>query len=202
MSLPDSPGRPRDPEVDRRIEQAALDVYATKGWAGFSIEAVARAAGVAKTSIYLRWDSREQLLADVVSRSFRPLTRIDTGSVRDDLVELARGLLQVYSGSTSLAARRMTVEADATPAISEHWQSVRASQVSSARRIVKRAIERGELPPGTSPALVLDTVCGAAINHAISVPEPLRARMIQGLPAYADELVNFVLTAARKTPDR
>ena len=31
-----TPGRPRDPEVDRRIAQAALDLFADAGWAADS----------------------------------------------------------------------------------------------------------------------------------------------------------------------
>ena len=46
-----TPGRPRDPGVDRRIAQAALDLFADAGWAGFAMEAVARRAGVGKASL-------------------------------------------------------------------------------------------------------------------------------------------------------
>jgi len=39
MSAPPTPpGRPRDPGVDRRIAQAALDVFGDAGWAGFAME--------------------------------------------------------------------------------------------------------------------------------------------------------------------
>ena len=44
MSTTPSPGRPRDPAVDRRIAQAALDLFGDAGWAGFAMETVARTA--------------------------------------------------------------------------------------------------------------------------------------------------------------
>lgn len=53
MNLPapkDRGGRPRDPDVDRRIIEAALQVFGLSGWSGFSMEAVARTAGVGKAS--------------------------------------------------------------------------------------------------------------------------------------------------------
>lgn len=62
-----TPGRPRDPEVDRRIAQAALDLFADAGWAGFAMETVARRAGVGKASLYLRWSTKEALLTDAVT---------------------------------------------------------------------------------------------------------------------------------------
>ena len=39
-----SPGRPRDPGVDSKIAQAALDLFGEAGWAGFAMETVARRA--------------------------------------------------------------------------------------------------------------------------------------------------------------
>ena len=77
-----TPGRPRDPGVDRRIARAALDLFADAGWAGFAMEAVARRAGVGKASLYLRWNSKEALLTDAVTwRLARVATRTPARSV-------------------------------------------------------------------------------------------------------------------------
>src|SRR6516164_3392222 len=59
-------GRPRSPTVDQAIVQAALELFIEHGVAGASIEKIARRAGVAKTSIYRRWSSREALLAQAI----------------------------------------------------------------------------------------------------------------------------------------
>jgi AcrR family transcriptional regulator len=61
-----TPGRPRDPAVDRAILQAAFELFLADGVAGASIEKIARRAGVAKTSIYRRWPNREELLAQAI----------------------------------------------------------------------------------------------------------------------------------------
>src|SRR3569623_771660 len=66
-TTPSAPGRPRDPEVDRRIAEAALDVFGDAGWAGFAMEAVAKRAGVGKASLYLRWSNMEALLTDALT---------------------------------------------------------------------------------------------------------------------------------------
>ena len=65
MTAPaDSPtrGRPRSEAADRAIAEAALDVLADVGIAGFSVEAVAQRAGVGKATIYRRFDGRDDLL--------------------------------------------------------------------------------------------------------------------------------------------
>jgi AcrR family transcriptional regulator len=45
-------GRPRDPETDRRIAAAALDVFDLAGRVGSAMETVARRAGVGKASSF------------------------------------------------------------------------------------------------------------------------------------------------------
>ena len=99
-----SPGRPRDPDVDRRVSQAALDLFGEAGWAGFAMETVARRAGVGKASLYLRWNSKEALLADAVTMRMSQVTDADTGTVRGDLTELAVQMLDLYAGPSSRAA--------------------------------------------------------------------------------------------------
>ncbi|WP_244928934.1 TetR/AcrR family transcriptional regulator [Nocardioides sp. W7] len=195
---PERVGRPRDPDVDRRVEEAALTLFARRGWAGFSIEAVAREAGVGKASVYLRWSSKEELLTDAVAHAFDPIAEIDTGRVRDDLLALAELLLDLYEGRHGLAARRMTVESEVTPGIAERWRDVRAAQVAAARRIVRRAVDRGELPADAPVTLIIDTLCGAAMLRPVAVPERLRGAADAARSRYARELVDFVLAATRQ----
>jgi AcrR family transcriptional regulator len=59
-------GRPRDPVVDQAILRAALELFIEQGIVGASIERIAKRAGVAKTSVYRRWSSREALLAQAI----------------------------------------------------------------------------------------------------------------------------------------
>ena len=59
-------GRPRSPVVDQAVLRAALELFVEHGVAGASIEKIAKRAGVAKTSIYRRWSSREALLAQAI----------------------------------------------------------------------------------------------------------------------------------------
>jgi AcrR family transcriptional regulator len=59
-------GRPRSTIIDQAIMQSALELFIEHGVAGASIERIAKRAGVAKTSIYRRWSSREALLAQAI----------------------------------------------------------------------------------------------------------------------------------------
>jgi AcrR family transcriptional regulator len=59
-------GRPRDPGLEQRAREAALDVFAERGLSGLTIDEVATRARIGKSSIYLRWADKESLLADAL----------------------------------------------------------------------------------------------------------------------------------------
>lgn len=62
-----SPARaPRHPEVDARIFDATLDLLRSRGPLAVSIESVAAASGVAKTTIYRRFENRDSLLTAAI----------------------------------------------------------------------------------------------------------------------------------------
>jgi AcrR family transcriptional regulator len=52
LSAGRAPGRPRDPQVDRDILAATIELLGEDGFDGLSIEAVAARAGVGKTTVY------------------------------------------------------------------------------------------------------------------------------------------------------
>jgi AcrR family transcriptional regulator len=181
--------------VDRRIAQAALDLFADAGWAGFAMEAVARRAGVGKASVYLRWPSKEALLTGAVTMRLARVADVDTGTLPGDLVELATQMLDIYAGDTGRAALRLTLEASDIPGVAEHYEAMRLAETQAARAIVRRGISRGELPPGTSVTLLLDTLVGGAMMHALSTPARLRAELARNTGAQAVRLVDFLLHA-------
>lgn len=190
-----SAGRPRDPAIDRRIIDAATALFGQVGWAGFTFEAVAREAGVGKPSVYLRWETKEQLLAGALQHGIANVDDIDTGDFRSDLTALARQLLKLYLGPGRRAVERMKLEAQDIPGVAERWESLRDSQVRAARAMVHRAIGRGELPAGTSVTLLLDTFFGAVTMHAQSTPPRLRRKVSAGADDYAERLVDFLMRA-------
>jgi AcrR family transcriptional regulator len=60
------PGRPRRRTTQDAITKAALDVLAERGFQAATIEAIALRAGVGRNTIYRRWRSKEELIADAL----------------------------------------------------------------------------------------------------------------------------------------
>src|SRR5262249_7192709 len=88
---PKGPGRPRDPEADRAILQATIELLSEEGYEGLSIESVAARAGVGKTTIYRRWPSKEPLVVDAI-KAFKapvdPMPPREDESTRDALIRV------------------------------------------------------------------------------------------------------------------
>ena len=189
-----APGRPAT-GVDRRIAQAALDLFADAGWAGFAMEAVARRPASGRPRLYLRWNTKEALLADAVTWRLARVADVDTGTLHGDLVELATQILDVYIGDTGRAALRLRLEAAAIPGVAGHYEAMQRAEILAARAIVRRGISRGELAPGTSVTLLLDTLAGGAMMHAMSTPADRRCELARNIGSHAERLVDFLMRA-------
>ncbi|KQS57866.1 hypothetical protein ASG36_14880 [Geodermatophilus sp. Leaf369] len=102
------PGRRRDPAVDEAVKSAVLALLTERGWDGVSMDGVAARAGVGKASIYRRWSSRVQMVAEAVTELNRgELTAPDTGSLREDLLVLFRSMVTALQGPLGTASRAL-----------------------------------------------------------------------------------------------
>jgi AcrR family transcriptional regulator len=130
---------------------AARDFLAERGFAGFSIDEVARRAGAGKPTIYRWWPSRADLLLEVylAERTAR-VADVDTGSLSGDLAALARGFLAAWRGSPAgEALRGLIAEAQAgETALAALWERFLPTWTQSIRAVLAQAARRGEIEPG------------------------------------------------------
>ncbi|MET0423489.1 MAG: TetR/AcrR family transcriptional regulator C-terminal ligand-binding domain-containing protein [Actinoplanes sp.] len=61
--------------------------------------------------------------------------------------------------------------------------------------IVRRGIDRGEVAGSASVTLLLDTLVGGAMMHALNTPPGQRADLARDTSGYALRLVDFLLDA-------
>lgn len=145
------PGRPRDPSVDDAILTATLDLLAAQGYSRLTIEGVALAAGVAKTSLYRRWSTKESLVLDAivhVGLAEQPEVP-DTGALHEDMLSYL--CAWVCFRRAQAWASEVLANAELKLAFRE---SLGDGITSGFRAILERAVERGELPPHTDVELM------------------------------------------------
>ncbi|MEZ3160236.1 TetR/AcrR family transcriptional regulator [Microbacterium sp. BWT-B31] len=84
--------RRRGKELEDAILQAGWDQVLEAGYGGFTIDAVAERAGTSRSVLYRRWENRNTLLAAALAfgLSTTRVTPPDTGSLREDMLELLR----------------------------------------------------------------------------------------------------------------
>ncbi|AZK94310.1 TetR/AcrR family transcriptional regulator [Streptomyces tsukubensis] len=163
-------------EVTEAIRAAVFEELATVGFARMSIEGIARRAGVGKTAVYRRWKSKLSLVVDLLSAfAVQGLPAPSTGSLYGDV----RALLEVASHAlrhpvASQIIPDLIVESARSPEIAD---AIKAALVDSQRgmaaMIVRDAVARGELPPGTDAYRLLDVTVGPLYWRLVVVREKL-----------------------------
>ena len=166
--------RGRSARIRAAVLDATVDALVAQGIDRVSIADIAARAGVHETSIYRRWGTKETLIIDALfARTEHDLPIPDTGSLRGDLIAGARSLAELLSspiGALIAGASALTVDdPDLAATRDRYW----ASRFAFADTIVRRAIERGELPPGVQPRPAMDMLAGALHMRAMLTHEPL-----------------------------
>lgn len=186
-------GRPRDPDLENRVFDAVMQIYADGGWSAFTFEAVARLSGVGKSSLYRRWDSQQTLLRAAMKARWLPVHNIETGSLPGDLRELAQLIFDNRTGEYANMSNWLLIDAARFPEVQEMSSPYMQETVLQARAIVRRAAARGEVPTTLNHGLLMDLVVGAVNNHVMTTPPQLRAEMLRKAPGFLDKLVEIVL---------
>src|SRR6478609_4606795 len=162
-------GRPRTPGAEERIIDAALEEYGEHGWAGFTMDGVARRAGVGKSTVYLRWQDKDSLLTEAVSTRSGELGAVDTGSMRGDLIQLAENLFRQFRDPAGWASLRITFDAaGAHERLGRFTEAVADVQVDAITRIVQRAVDRGEVAESVRPDWITACIYGAATMETLA----------------------------------
>jgi len=154
-----TPGRPRDAALDATILRAAMELLGESGIQSVTMDAVARRAGAGKASLYRRWKSKDELLADALTLHSPVDVEVDTGTLRDDLVKVYAHYYGLGDHVMQAAVQEMLGN------VRQHmaWTEKVAPERLTARRakvraLVDRAIARGEIAAPSDMDLLLDLV--------------------------------------------
>ena len=173
------PGNQRPGGRSARTRAAVLgataDLLAEVGYEELTFEAVARRAGVHKTTVYRRWPTKPDLVADAArERSVQLVEVPDTGSLRGDLTALARAVAANIGSEVGSAMTKTLVAAAATsPSVAEVTHAFWAERLRLTGAIVERAIVRGELPADVDANVVIESLVGALYVRLLLTGEPL-----------------------------
>ncbi|MDX6333967.1 MAG: hypothetical protein QOG05_1307 [Streptosporangiaceae bacterium] len=176
-------GRPRSERARKAILEAAGELLLARGLSAVSMDAVAERAGVSKATIYRWWPTKETLALDALYTEWAaavPYPR-DTGSLRGDLLSLLRPWVRLAgSRPYGRVVAALLTESQTDPVFAaEYRQRFVEPRRDQGREIFRRAIERGEVPPGTKVEVALDLLYGPIYHRLLHGHAPLNDRFVR-----------------------
>jgi AcrR family transcriptional regulator len=176
------------------ILNAALEVLAERGVHGLTVEGVAARCGVAKTTIYRRWRSKEDLaLAALVGMVDRQAQRPrDLGDTRTELIAFVTRLLRAL-GSTLVGRLIHGLVSDlaADPELARAFrEQVIVRRAAELDCILEWGVDRGEIRAAARTGPAMDLLLGPVYYRLLLSGMPLDRE-------FAEAIVDSFLAGAR-----
>lgn len=189
-------GRPRNAEYDTSIIEATLALLAEEGVPGLSMDALAARAGVGKATIYRRWPTKDALIVDALAHlTEEPVQVSSTGTVRDDLVELAESVRR--KGADSLASRimpRLFAAGHNEELHRLYYERVIRPRRERVAEVLRRGVDTGELRADLNIEQTIDLLAGPIVYRTLVCSR----HDVQLSRGYVQMLVDTVLDGVRK----
>jgi AcrR family transcriptional regulator len=187
-----SPGRPRSASTAHAILKATREILGRRGVHGLTVEGVAERSGVAKTTIYRRWRSKEDLalaaLLEVIQEEPKPVRHVG-GTQAALSAYLGRLIDNLNSKLYGRIVRGLISDLGIDLELARGFRErVLARRVAVVRELLQRGIERRELRRDVDLEIAVDLLLGPIYYRLLISGEPLTSafvdRLVRALMAY------------------
>jgi len=158
------------------VLRAALALFIERGIEGASFEQIAKRARVARTTIYRRWSSREDLLAQAIEVARDAPERWLATTDRVPPTRLIGWLLDALSETVTkrdyrkIVAKLIGSASNSPKLMSVYWNTYLLPRRKMVSKVMDRARASGLLPIGADPELLQDMIGGAIMYHLLVRP--------------------------------
>ena len=152
--MPETParaaGRPRSPEKEAAILREALRLLSTEGYAGMTLQLVADAAGVSKSTIHLRWQTKADLVTAALEAMRMVHADAGSGDTRTDLVAILEDFATTVEqvNGMALIGTCLAEEVRAPELLRLLRERTVLPRRQLLREVLERAVATGELRAG------------------------------------------------------
>lgn len=165
-------GRPRSSDVDKSILDATLALLAEVGVERISMETIAAKAGVGKSSIYRRWNNKDELILAALEQ-LKPEFNISVkGKLDDVLFELSRNFTEQMNnplGKQMLSLLMSTLSSNSQ--ISEsYWENHSLPKTKEISNLLQKYIEEENIRKEVNLDLVSEFLIGFIIYQLLLKP--------------------------------
>ncbi len=164
--------RPRSSEAHQKVIHAALDLFGERGIDAASMDAIARASGVSKATIYNHWEDKEALLMEVmlyVNGIDGDAEDVDSGDLSCDLATvLNRRPPQEFEAARNRMMPTLIAYSAVHPKFGAAWRHrVMEPPRQCLKRILCRGMERGLLPASLDLEISMALLLGPMLYRHI-----------------------------------
>lgn len=176
-------------KMNSRVERSRHNVLTTAfellsegGVGGFTVDEVARRSGVAKTTIYRHWPTREALVIDACSRMIAEQETPDTGSLEGDITAILMEIAHLLpTANWSFVLPSIVDTAERNPEFAEIHSRIQRGHAAPLREALQRAIERGELAAHTDVSTIVAALMGPLFYRRWFSREPIDDQFVQAI---------------------
>jgi AcrR family transcriptional regulator len=182
----------RTAKTREAVLRAAGDALAEDGFDRLDLAEIARRAGVGKTTVYRRWGTVPGLVADLLNEmAADSLPRTETGSLLGDLTAQARLVQSTLSDPRQGPLfKALITAASCDPQTADALHRFYDTRIEEWAPCVTTAIERDEIPEGTSPTELIRAVSAPLYYRLLITGDPIDE-------AAADRAAQAAVTAAK-----
>jgi TetR/AcrR family transcriptional regulator of autoinduction and epiphytic fitness len=175
-----------DPRIERSrqlILRAALEELGEVGYGAFTIESVARRAGVGKATIYRHWPDKIILIAD----AFKMLQQerdpeLITGSPREQLERVLRHVADIVADSPFSSCLPALIEAaERDRALRKFHHHFQAEARRPLIELISNGAAMGDFPAHIDPELAAFSLLGAIFFCRLMTNTPFPRERVCGL---------------------
>lgn len=163
--------------------RATVALLDETSYGALTIDGVAERARASKATIYRWWSSKGALVADALSAAIEQPLVTSTGDLRADLATIVRSAAEGFGRTPigqSIGALTFDLGSDPEAAALFRERFVEPRR-ASVRAVIAGAVERGELPEGTKPDLLMDAFVGAILYRVVVTGGPTDEQFVQDM---------------------
>jgi len=154
----------RSDRVRRAVLETTADLVAELGVERTTIDEIANRSGVAKTTIYRHFDSKQALVVEAVHMCTPIPIVTDTGSLRDDLISCFSGMTKAsFEGRLGDMMLSLMDAAQRDPELGRLVRGQAEQRRRFAKSVVERAVQRGQLPADLDVDLFVTLLSGPLV---------------------------------------
>lgn len=182
-------GRPRDPDLERRLLAAAWSLLRSEGYDALTLTKVAAQASAHRTDVYRRWASKAQLVTAVLAEHLPPVSGFDTGTLHGDIRAYLRDLAAAWSSPwiDGLVGLLADLHRDVDAELAFRLLAERRGE--GMRHALVRALDRGEIGEVPELGLAGDLLEGPLMHRRMIGRQPLTPDYLESVAVAAHRLL-------------